>query len=114
MYGLNQAAVLTFDNLVHNLRQFGYSPVPSTTGIWKCKTRKTTFCLYVDNFDVKYFYKNYAEHLISLVQANYEYIVNWAGKTFCGLIMNWQYNKGYVDISMPKYIPQILERFKHK
>lgn len=28
--------------------------------------------------------------------------------------MNWCYDKGYVDISMPNYIRQVLERFKHK
>ena len=28
--------------------------------------------------------------------------------------MNWEYEKDYVDVSTTKYIPQVLERFKHK
>ena len=114
MYGLKQAAVLAFDNLVSNLNQFGYYPVQSTTGIWRHKTRRTTFCLCVDDFGVKYFCKNDADHLLSSLQHNYEYTVDWTGNNFCGLTMYWQYDKGYVDVSMPKYIPQVLKRFKHK
>ena len=114
MYGLKQAAVLAFDNLVSNLNKFGYYPVQSTTGIWRHKTRRTTFCLCVDDFGVKYLCKNDADHLLSSLQHNYEYTVDWTGNNFCGLTMYWQYDKGYVDVSMPKYIPQVLERFKHK
>ena len=71
-------------------------------------------CLCVDDFGVKCFNKNDAEHLLNLLQASYEYTVDKTGNNFCGLTMNWQYSKGYVDILMPKYIPHILERIKHK
>ena len=58
--------------------------------------------------------KHDAWHLLSSLRTNYEYTIKWTGNTFWGLTMNWKYDKGYVDISMPKYIPHILGRFKHK
>ena len=47
MYGLKQAAVLAYNQLVTNLAQHGYSPFHSTTGIWKHNISKTRFCLCV-------------------------------------------------------------------
>ena len=64
MYGLKQAAVLAYDNLVKNLSSHGYSPIPHTIGIWQHATRRTKFCLCVDDFGVKYFTKQDADHLL--------------------------------------------------
>jgi len=33
MYGLKQAAILAHENLMNNLRQYGYQPVPHALGI---------------------------------------------------------------------------------
>ena len=41
--------------LVTKLDKHGYYPVPATMGIFAHQTRKTKFCLCVDNFGVKYF-----------------------------------------------------------
>ena len=64
MYGLKQAAVLAFDHLVEKLKKFGYEPIPHTIGMWTHKERKTTFCLCVDDFGVKYFSKDDAIYLV--------------------------------------------------
>ena len=53
MYGLKQVAVLAYDQLVRNLKPHGYSPCPFTAGLWKHNTRKTKFCLCVDDFQVR-------------------------------------------------------------
>ena len=76
MYGLKQAAVLAFNNLVNNLSNHGYSPVPNTIGIWQHATRKTKFCLCVDDFGVKYFSKEDADHLLSSLGNHYTYTVD--------------------------------------
>ena len=57
MYGLKQAAILAYDNLKTILKPFGYVPVTRTVGFWKHGTRPTTFCLYVDDFGIKYYTK---------------------------------------------------------
>ena len=35
------------------------------------------------------------------------------GKNYCGLEINWNYNKKYVDISMSNYIPKVLQKHQH-
>ena len=50
MYGLKQAAVLAYQRLVVLLVPHGYYPEKYTTEIWAHKTRKTKFCLCVDDF----------------------------------------------------------------
>ena len=68
MYGLKQAALLAYNKLVNHLAPFGYHPLPFSLGLWTHETRKTTFCLCVDDFGVKYFSLDDAEHLISALQ----------------------------------------------
>ena len=114
MYGLKQAAVLAFDNLVKNLSDHGYTPVPHTIGIWQHATRKTKFCLCVDDFGVKYFSKEDADHLLESLGKHYTYTVDWKGQNFCGFKIDWDYSNGFVDISMPNYIKDILLRFLHQ
>ena len=35
MYGLKQAAILAWNNLVNNLAQHGYRPIPNSVGMWE-------------------------------------------------------------------------------
>lgn len=114
MYGLKQAALLAFNFLVENLKPFGYEPIPQTVGLWKHKSRPITFCLCVDDFGVKYFDKADVEHLISALKNFYKLSTDWTGKNYCGLTFDWQYDKGFVDVTMPDYIPAVLTRFNHK
>ena len=113
MYGLKQAAVLAYDQLVEHLAPFGYYPCPQTTGIWRHTTRKTRFCLCVDDFGIKYFSKADADHLLNALQSKYKISTDWEGKNYCGLTLDWDYVNGRVDISMPGYIRKALERLQH-
>ena len=38
---------------------------------------------------------------------------DWDGKIYCGITLDWNYDKGYVDISMPGYIQRLLAKYKH-
>lgn len=68
MYGLKQVAILAFDNnLVKNLSKNGYSPMPNTIGMWEHITRKTKFCLCVDDFGVKSYHSKEDAHCVSPV-----------------------------------------------
>ena len=75
MYGLRQAAILAYEQLIQNLAPFGYRPIPNTN-FWKHDTRPTIFCLYVDDFGVKYFSKDDAQHLLNALDKNYKYTVD--------------------------------------
>jgi hypothetical protein len=39
--------------------------------------------------------------------------VNLDGHNYCGLTIDWNYNAGHVDISMPGYISKALLKFQH-
>ena len=113
MYGLKQAAILAHQQLVKNLAPFGYHPIPNTN-FWKHETRPTIFCLCVDDFGVKYFSKADADHLFSALAQHYQYTVDWTGSHFCGYEFDWHYEDGFVDLSMPTSVPNILKRFNHQ
>jgi hypothetical protein len=113
MYGLKQAAILAYKHLVNILKPYGYFPCPNTTGLWKHKSRRTKFCLCVDDFGVKYFSNEDADHLLNSLWNHYKISVDYAGKHYCGLTMDWDYKNKHVGISMPKYIPAMLKKLQH-
>ena len=55
MYGLKQAAIITYSQLISHTEPHGYYTVPFKNGLWAHKTRKTKFCLGVDDFGVIFF-----------------------------------------------------------
>ena len=114
MYGLKQAAVLAYNHLVRNLSKHGYAPIPHTVGLWKHKTRRITFCLCVDDFGIKYYDKQDAQHLLDALHKYYKTSVDWSGKQFCGLHLHWNYNDRWVDMTMPTYIPSLLHKLNHQ
>jgi hypothetical protein len=114
MYGLKQAALLAYQKLVTNLAPHGYHPCKYSIGLWYHDTRPTKFCLCVDDFGVKYYSKEDANHLLSSLRSSgFTVSTDWAGKNYCGLTFDWNYNDGYVDISMPNYVKEALHKFHH-
>ena len=114
MYGLKSAAILAYNNLKKNLEPYGYYPIEGTVGMWRHKTRKTRFCVCVDDFGIKYFNKNDIDHLLDALNNSYNYTIDWECNNYCGLSFDWNYNEGWVDISMPTYITKALKRLQYK
>ena len=113
IYGLKEAGLIAFQHLVQNLKPYGYEPVKYTPGLWKHNSRPTTFTLCVDDFGIKYFSKEDALHLVNAVRQNYEITVDWSGSLYCGFNLDWNYEKGWVDVSMKGYVKRALKRFGH-
>jgi hypothetical protein len=67
----------------------------------------------VDNFGVKYVGKEHADHLIRTLKKHYKIATDWDGDLYCGIKLDWHYNQGYLDISMPGYVKCLLDKFKH-
>ena len=80
MYGFKQAAVLTYNNLKKNMEQYGYQPVLGTTGMWEHATRRTKFCVCVNDFGIKYFSKDNTQHLLDCLGKHYKYTTDWKGR----------------------------------
>ena len=51
----------------------GYYLVPFTTRLWAHKTRKIKFCLYVDDFGVKYFTKDDKNYLLDSLKITMQF-----------------------------------------
>jgi hypothetical protein len=113
MYGLPQAGKLAHDKLKLHLAKYGYAPCPLTTGLWKHNTRPITFALVVDDFGVKYVGREHAIHLIESLQDLYELHLDWSGKLYIGITLDWDYINGTVDLSMPNYVEKALHKFQH-
>ena len=76
LYGLKQAAILAYRQLKERLEPAGYFPIKESNGLWAHQSRKTIFALCVDDFGIKYFSKNDAEHLINTLKNYYEITVD--------------------------------------
>jgi hypothetical protein len=114
MYGLKEAAILAYDQLKAHLAPYGYYPVSHTPGLWRHTTRRTTFTLAVDDFGIKYFSKEDADHLFAALATRYGLTIDWTGSNYLGFKIDWNYEAGHVDISMPSYVPKALHNLGHK
>jgi hypothetical protein len=113
MYGLPQAGRITYDRLKRFLAPHGYAPLAHTPGLWRDTNTNLVFSLVVDDFGVKFTNKRDADRLMSTLQQLYKVSTNWEGQRYCGLTLEWDYDKCTCDISMPGYIERALQRFTH-
>ena len=113
MYGLKQAALLAYEHLSKILKNAGYEPIPASLGLWRHHTRPTLFSLCVDDFRVKYYNPSDLQHLREAIETKYVCKVDLSGRHFLGYTLDWNYEKGYVDMSMPDYIRHALEKLQY-
>ena len=91
IYGLKQAARLDYDLIKRQLAPHGYHPDPICPNLWTHETPKNIFCLCVDDFRVKYYSKEDADHFINALK-DYKLTIDWNGNIYCRLHVNWNYN----------------------
>ena len=121
VYGLPHAGILANKYLEKRLNEYGYFQSDFTNGLWAHKSRPIQFALCVDDFGVKYVNDEDVEHLKAALTATnpemgkpmFEITVDKEGKQFCGLHMDFDYEKREVHISIPGYVDAALKRFKH-
>ena len=89
MYGLKQAAILAYNNLKKHLAKHDYTPIIGTVGMWQHATRRTKFCVCVDDFDIKYYDKKDADHLLDCLKKYYKVTTDWEGRNYLGLTFHW-------------------------
>ena len=113
MYGLPQAGKIANDELQKKLKPHGYIPVKHTPGLWKHITRPTMFVLCVDDFGCKILSDDDEKHIIETLQKYYEITIDKKGQYYLGMQLDWDYDKRTLDISMPSYVQDALNRFQH-
>jgi hypothetical protein len=84
-----------------------------TPGLWKHLYSHLMFTLVVDDFGIRYINKQDVDDLIAIINKEYKCSQDWTGNRYIGLTINWNYEKHYVDLSMPGYITRALQRFVH-
>ncbi|KAL7485736.1 hypothetical protein ACHAW6_011334 [Cyclotella cf. meneghiniana] len=114
MYGLPQAGKLAKKLLKEHIAKHGHYKVTHTLGLWRYVSRPSSFTFVVDGFGIKYVGKEHADHLLNALKEHYTLDIDWQGKLYCGISLNWDDKNGTVDISMPGYIKQLLQHFEHK
>ena len=114
MYGLKQAAILAYNQLCKRLNEAGYKPIIGSAGMFRHVTRPTIFCLCIDDFGIKHYSNDDLDHLLQTLGKHYEYSIDHTGTDFCGLHYTWNYDQGFVDVSLPQYIQTTLARLQHK
>jgi hypothetical protein len=114
MYGLPQAGILANKLLKKCLAKHGYFEQPHTPGLLSHVSRPIWFNLAVDDFGIKYISDNTLQQLYnSLRTESYDIVEDRTGDLYCGINLEWNYAKGYVDLSMSKYVMKQLTRYAH-
>ena len=88
MPSLKQAALLAYEYLKNSLAPYRYHPITSIVRLWEYEPRPTKFCLCVNNFGIKYWCKEDANHLYNAIDANFKYTVDYEEKNYYSLILD--------------------------
>ena len=113
VWGLPQAGILANKLLKKRLAPHGYYKCANTPGLWRHTTSALTFTLVVDDFGIKYTNKRQVQHLIQCLKEHYGLTEDWTGNLYCGITLDWDYERRTLDISMPGYIKKLLQKYKH-
>ena len=87
MYGLKQAAILTYQTVFKLLTGTGYVPIIVSLGLLKHTTKSIQFCLCVDDFGVKYDNIEDLHHLQRNLQQVYTANLDTKGENFLGFTL---------------------------
>ena len=112
MHGLVQSGIIEHEALKPHLKSYGYGPSKITQGLWTHQYREIRFILVVENFGIKYRDKKDADHLIEGLQSKYEVTQDWTGGLYCSITLKWDYAARILDISMPGYAKEALDKFQ--
>ena len=48
-----------------------------------------------------------------MLEEHYKVSVDWKGRLFCGITLNWNYEMGFVDLSVPGYVQKARVKYQH-
>ena len=51
---------------------------------------------------------------MDVLKLYYKMEKDWKGQLYFGITLNWNYNEGYVEISMPNYVAKKLTKYGNK
>ncbi len=114
MYQLPQGGILAQNLLKKQLNQHGYQQNKVTLGLWKHDWQPILFTLCVNNFGIKYLGWEHAKHLTKILNEHYQCSIDWDGKRYLGMNMDWDNNGHRVHVLMLDYVPKALAQLQHR
>ena len=109
VYGLKQATIIAYNQLISHMKPNGYYSAPFMTGIWAHKTRRSKCCLCVGDFRVKYLTKS-----SSRFPKKHCAISTYSeGRNYPVLAIDLNDSRGYFEISLPEYVKKLLDILQH-
>ena len=114
MYVLPESGSLSNKLLKERLEEHRYTDVDHTPGLFKHENRPIWFTLTVDDFGVKYIGEEHSRYLMDVLKLHCKMEEDWKGQLYCGITLNWNYDKGYIDIYMPNYVAKKLTEYRYK
>ena len=97
MYGLPEAGILANGLQKNRLADKGYHRAQFTPGLYRHVWRPIMFSLVVDDFGIKSQGIQPVRHLKETLEYHYEVSVDWKGRLFCGITLNYNYDMGFVE-----------------
>jgi len=111
IYGLPQAGLIAQTRLNKLLAQHGYHRCKNTPGLYYHETRPTYFTLVVDDFLMACKSDEDRDHLLDVLRLLYEVKVDYKAQRYVGITIHHDLVKHRIEISVPGYIANTLERF---
>ena len=101
MTGLPQAGMLAQDRLFSHLAIYGYLQDTYVPCRFTHVSDGVTFTLVVNDFGVKYFEREAADHLITCLHIMYKIKVDWADSRYLGITLVFDYVARTATLRMP-------------
>lgn len=111
IYGLPQAGLIAQKRLNKLLAEHGYHRCENTPGLYHHETRPTFFTLVVDDFLMACKSDEDRDHLLDVLRLLYEVKVDYKAQRYVGITIHHDIVKHRIEISVPNYIKNTLERF---
>jgi hypothetical protein len=67
-----------------------------------------------DDLGIKYGTRDDIDRLLGVLKQHYDIEIDWKGELYCGIMLDWNYEQRFVDLSMPNSVKKVLEQDRHK
>ena len=113
MYGIPEAGILANKIIKKRLSKHGYYKCQFTPGLYRHVWRPIMFSLVADYFGVNCQGIQHTKHLKEALEKYYKVAVDWKGRLFCGITLDWNYNMRHVNLSVPGYVQRKRNKYQH-
>jgi hypothetical protein len=120
MYGLPQAGILAYKQLVVHVATHGHIPCEQTPPhvsrhrVFCCMGPMMSHFVSLYDFGIKYTDRRDADRILAALKELYVVATKCTGSFYLAMHMAWDYINHTVDISMPGYVAKALGRFQHQ